>query len=407
MTNKIFKHFTGTLEDFKQWLSENPTAKEALGDSLVFIHPDDDSEHGHIYAQGEYYITDINADYLWKKEASGEVSGILEEGTNVHFEKKDGKLVISATTDVEAVTVEYDEEADKYYEVSGDSRKEIVDAAAKGINGEGVYIKTGDDAEAQYSKITVDLTDYITRTEYAGKVAELEGDIANAQTTAEKGVADAAAAQATADQAVEDAAAAQADATQALADAATAQAAAEAAQADVDALEALVGEKPEDWGEGDTVISKLEAVAAKAISAEGDELVSASIDETDKNKVVVAATETLTDALDAAAAHIADEDIHVTADEKDAWDAKLDAVEGATEGNLAALDEYGKLTDSGIPGKFASVDPESFDPDNIEDPSLANSDGLVIGDVLEAYVKNYVSYRLEWEELGESASTEE
>lgn len=395
MTNRIFKHFTGTLDEFKQWLSENPTA---VGDSLVFIHPDDDSEHGHIYAHGQYYITDITADYLWKAEASGEVSGILEEGANVHFEKKDGKLVISATTDVEAVTIVADEDGN-YHEgsVEGDI---IDDAEAKGITGEGVYIKTGDGDEAKYSKITVDLTDYITRTEYAGKVAELEGNIASAKTTAEKGVADAAAAQATADQAVEDAAAAQADATQALADAA-------AAQADVEALEALVGEKPADWVEGDTVISKLQELEAKEIEldAEGDDLVSATVK--NKNKVVVAATETLTDALDAAAAHIANDDIHVAEGEKEAWNAKLDAVEGATEGNLAALDVDGKLTDSGIPGKLASVDPESFDPTNIEDPSLTNSDGLVIGDVLEAYVKNYVSYRLEWEELGESTSTEE
>ncbi|MDO4465440.1 MAG: hypothetical protein Q4C49_00320 [Bacillota bacterium] len=222
------------------------------------------------------------------------------------------------------------------------------------------------------------------------------------------------AAQTAANQAIADAAAAQADATKAITDASNAQATA------------------------DDAISKIEVVDSNLTEVKG--------------------------ALDAAAAHIANDDIHVAEGEKAAWNAKLDAVADATEGNFASLDADGKLADSGvnagsfdeagtaaavqtalvddaseegdtlgkledrielleakeylvgdnttievsdgeISAKLATVAPETFTEHT--DPELSQTGALVNDLVLKAYVENYVGYRLDWEELNAPAESEE
>lgn len=91
MANKIFKHYTGTLEAFKTYVDGKTSAEqtELFGDSITFIHPNDSSNSGWLYANGEYYTAQ-------------EMTGVTPEsllavidGDSIGVEVKDGKLKLT------------------------------------------------------------------------------------------------------------------------------------------------------------------------------------------------------------------------------------------------------------------------------------------------------------------------
>lgn len=91
MANKIFKHYTGTLEAFKAYVAgKNPDEQAQLfEESITFIHPNDSSNSGWLYANGEYYTAQ-------------EMVGVTPEslfavidGDSIGVEIKNGKLKLT------------------------------------------------------------------------------------------------------------------------------------------------------------------------------------------------------------------------------------------------------------------------------------------------------------------------
>lgn len=91
MANKIFKHYTGTLEAFKQYVASKTSAEktELFGDSITFIHPDDSSNSGWLYANEEYYTA---------QEMTGLTPESLKDvldGDSIGVEISNGKLKLT------------------------------------------------------------------------------------------------------------------------------------------------------------------------------------------------------------------------------------------------------------------------------------------------------------------------
>lgn len=91
MANKIFKHYTGTLEAFKAYVAGKTTEEQAqlFGDSITFIHPNDSSNSGWLYANGEYYtaqeMTGVTPESLFA----------VIDGDSIGVEIKNGKLKLT------------------------------------------------------------------------------------------------------------------------------------------------------------------------------------------------------------------------------------------------------------------------------------------------------------------------
>ena len=91
MANKIFKHYTGTLETFKAYVAGKTSDEQAqlFEESITFIHPNDSSNSGWLYANGEYYTAQ-------------EMVGVTPEslfavidGDSIGVEIKNGKLKLT------------------------------------------------------------------------------------------------------------------------------------------------------------------------------------------------------------------------------------------------------------------------------------------------------------------------
>lgn len=97
MTNKIFKQYIGTLENFKAWLAKDNNSV-SLGDAIVFIHANetDNAEAeftGWIYANGHYYQSGSTLKV-------GDMTKMLVSGNGVDVRaEEDGKIYFDAVVE--------------------------------------------------------------------------------------------------------------------------------------------------------------------------------------------------------------------------------------------------------------------------------------------------------------------
>ena len=96
MTNKIFKQYIGSLANFETWLGTG-TNKINLGDAIVFIHANDNTDSsakftGWIYANGHYYQSGSTLTLT-------DVASILADGHGVHVRTEGDKIYFDAVVE--------------------------------------------------------------------------------------------------------------------------------------------------------------------------------------------------------------------------------------------------------------------------------------------------------------------
>ena len=101
MTNKIFKQYIGTLDSFKAWLGTG-TNKTDLGDAIVFIHANDETDSkaeftGWIYANGHYYQSGSTLTLT-------DVANLLASGSGVNVRTgEDNKIYFDAVVEKDII----------------------------------------------------------------------------------------------------------------------------------------------------------------------------------------------------------------------------------------------------------------------------------------------------------------